>query len=131
MKTCDLTISEHDEDDGPCSDPEHQAALERRRASAPAWSLLERHERSGDFRDFLDGEPIHCGAGLQLQSRIWKSDDFGDFVLMLPTGIPVRYEVEWHAGGKRPVIYVDAGGYEFTRPIELSWMRFRWPPRER
>jgi hypothetical protein len=130
MRTCDLLLSEHD-DDSPCDNPGHQEAITRRSVGAAPWSLLERQERLGDFRDYLLGEPVHCGATLELQGRQWSSDDYGDYVLALPSGILVRYELEWLPSGKRPVIFVDAGSYEFSRPIEVSWMRFRWPARHR
>lgn len=131
MKPCDLLLSEHDEDEGPCPDPAHQAALERRRAGAEPWSLLERVERFGDFRDHLNGEPIHCGEGLELQAQEIRTDDFGDYSIRLEKGIAVRYEVDWHPAGKRAVLYFDVFGLDFLKPIELSWMRFRFPVRRR
>lgn len=125
---CDLLLDEHTH----CDDGAHQAARERRAASAPAWGQLWRQELGDDFRDHLDGEPIHCGAGLLLQSRRYGSDEFGEFVLLLPAGVLVHYEIEWNARpGKRAVLYTDVGGLDFMKPIDRTLMRFRWPPKER
>lgn len=122
---CDLLISEHN---GLCGDAEHRAALARRAAGAPSWSPLKRRREHGDFRDYLDGAPIHCGAGLELQSIEYRSDDYGEFTLKLATGVRVRYELAWPPGGadRQIVLHGSIGGHEFTTMAE-AWMRFRWP----
>jgi hypothetical protein len=120
---------DHYDDDyaGGCSDPKHRAALERRLAGAPEWGALERRRAHGDFRDHLDGKPIYCGTGLELQGREYRSDNYGEYSLNLPTGLRVRYELAW--GGERTVmLHADLGGHEFIAKAE-PWMRFRWPQR--
>jgi hypothetical protein len=62
-------------------------------------------ERNGGPRHHLDGEPIHCGTGLELllPGGVWKS---------------VRYEVAgWVQGMPVPVLYMSVGGsWESWRP---------------
>lgn len=97
-------------------------------AEAAEWGKIERREESGDhFRDYLEGEPIHCGAGLLMQSIEWD-DDGGGGTRRLDVGVRVRYEIEWK-GGKHPVLYADVGGRDFVTKLVPEWMRFRWPPR--
>jgi hypothetical protein len=111
-----------------CDDGAHQAARERRAASAPAWGKLATGREPG--RLYLYGEPIHCGAGLELQQQVYGSDDFGEYRLLLPVGTRVRYELDWGWGPpKRHVVYTSVGGYNFVKQIDIEWMRFRWPPR--
>jgi hypothetical protein len=129
MKICDRFLDEHDILIG-CADPEHRAALARRAAGAPSWGQLVREDEGANgFRDYLDGEPIHCGAGLELQAIEYRSDDYGEYVLKLPTGVRVRYELDWPPRGDRQVVlHAGIAGHEFTARHE-TWMRFRWPPR--
>lgn len=120
---CDLSLSEHGRND--CADPGHAKALETRRAGAPPWSaLIRRDEGVNGWRHYLDGQPIHCGTGLELQSIEWKADDYGEFTVRQPAGVRVRYETS----GDHVVLYADIGGHEFTCGAE-PWMRFRWPER--
>ena len=123
IAACNLALDEHTH----CDDGDHQAARERRAASAPAWGQLA----TGWERDrlYLYGEPINCGAALELQMQMCSSDDFGEYTLRLPAGIHVRYELDW-GPPKRHVIYTALGGYNFMKPIDIEWMRFRWPRRE-
>jgi hypothetical protein len=133
---CDLALRDHVAG-RLCEDRAHQAALARRAAGAPEWGGLTRTnymEADGDgvmqvvdFRDHLEDVPISCGTGLLLQGREWRSDDFGEYLVLLPTGAPVHYEINWGAQGKRAVVCADVVGHEFEKAIE-SWMRFRWPP---
>ncbi len=122
--------------DGPCYGREHSAAIERRRASAREWSAIERRDDGYDFRDYLNGEPVHCGAGLDMQAQTYISDNYGEFRILLPTGVSVRYELAWGTPRgappgtqhKYPVLHTDVGGFDFTARAE-PWMRFRWPAR--
>lgn len=124
--TCDLLLGEHDDSLLRCSNAEHRTALERRSGGAPKWSTLERRHKHGDFRDYLDGTPIHCGEGLELQAIEYRSDDYGQFALPLATGVHVRYELDWR--DQKVTLYGSLGGHEFT--IEArGQMRFRWPAR--
>jgi len=132
----DHHLMDHEDGDTDCSlDPRHGPALRLRRSGAPPWGRIETSKDGGGWRDFLDGDPIHCGSGLELQAREYRSDDYGEFTLALPTGVRVRYEVAWlrerPAEGPpwRAVLYHSAGGHTFTTPLE-PWMRFRWPKRE-
>jgi hypothetical protein len=124
---------DHDDGDTSCPlNPKHTAALAARRSGARSWSALELRSERGDWRHYLDGEPIHCGAGLELQSIEGKSDDYGEFTLKLDEGVRVRYEVVWlrdrptDAPPWKPVLYLSAGGHSFHGELE-QWMRFRWP----
>jgi hypothetical protein len=125
MPLCDVPIGDHVE---PCNAVDHQAALARRAAGAPAWGQLWRQVLGEDFRDHLDGEPISCGSVLLLQARVFRTDEFGDYALLMPSGVPVHYEIDW--APKRAVVYTDVVGHEFVKTIE-PWMRFRWPERRR
>ena len=128
---CDLFLDEH-ELGRPCGDESHRVALAARRGGAPKWSPIERGRDAGGGRDFLDGRPIHCGTGLELQAIEYKSDDYGEYVLALPTGVRVRYEIEFvrdPAAGENPkriVLYTTVGAIVFRARHE-AWMRFRWP----
>ena len=111
-----------------CINNAHLKALEDRAAGAPAWSPLNRLTKGGDFRDYLDGKPIHCGAMLELQGIERRSDDYGEFSIKLHNGALVRYELAW--GGEQQeravVLHGRIAGHEFTARAD-AWMRFRWP----
>ncbi len=128
MGSCDLSIYDHDTLIR-CDDAAHRAALARRAAGAPSWSLLERRHEHDDFRDYLDGKPIHCGTGLELQAIEYRSDDYGEYIVKLPTGARVRYELAWPPGSpeRRVMLHGSIGGHEFVA-VHEQWMRFRWPP---
>lgn len=118
---CDLMLFEHS---GPCADPNHRAALERRAAgSAAKWGEITRRHEHGDIRDYLKGEPIHCGDMLELQSVEYKADDYGEWVFYLDKSVTVRFEL---SGTRNPVLYANIGGHTFAARLE-AWMRFRWP----
>jgi hypothetical protein len=91
MTDCDLSLDEHD---GPCSKPSHVealAAIAARPKGADNWSaLVARSEGGASTRDYLDGEPIHCGDSLELQSFERRGDDYGEYTVKLPTGSRVR-----------------------------------------
>jgi hypothetical protein len=112
----------------------HQAA-----GSAPEWLPIVSGEDGGGYRDFLDGEPIHCGTTLELQAREFVSipdrlrrsdaDDPLEGYRRLDRALSVRYELAWSHGNPVPMLHAWISGYEFTRRLE-RWMRFRWPKRK-
>ena len=116
--------------DGPCFGDKHKAAVARRRDTAAPWNALERRDEGNSFRDYLDGQSIHCGTGLLLQARLYREDDFGEWIQLLDRGLRVRYELAWPPGkpDRVVVLHTDVDGYDFTR-IGEPWMRFRWPVR--
>lgn len=126
---CDLFLSDHVEGQD-CANPEHRAALARRREGAPEWYRIERANDGGGARDFLNGEAIHCGAGLELQVVEHHDDDYGGYTLRQRAGVPVRYEVDGplQSGGK-VVLYAELGGHTFRTQLD-PWMRFRWIRRD-
>ena len=124
---CDLFFDEHA--GKLCADPGHAAALTRRADTAAAWSAIERSDDDGGQRDFLDGRPINCGAGFELQAVEERSDDYGEYLVSLPHGPRVRYELDVPRpgeAGRRIVLYTRVAGHEFRTP-HRQWMRFRWP----
>src|SRR5690349_10869686 len=77
---------------------ERQARDEKRAAlRGREWSKLQPPTGRGAWGGYwhLDGEKIHCGAGLELQVLTTRSDDYGDFSCYLDKGAPVRYELGW------------------------------------
>ncbi len=78
-------------------------------------ALLELRASSGplgdDFRDYLDGKPIHNGDQLML----WYHT----------TWIWARYEVVEHQQRAVDLYSVDG-----TRRLDRATMRFRWPTKE-
>ncbi len=123
---CDLMLMDHeDAGDVDCrKDPGHRKALQARRlARADQWSPIVRSEDRGGRRDFLDGRPIHCGSGLELQIIETREDDYGQFTVWTAKGVRVRYELE---PDKRITLYAPVAGISFTHAHE-PWMRFRWP----
>lgn len=135
MKPIDHSFHDHADGDVSCPyDAKHTEALRRRRAGAPAWQKIELRAEHGDWRHYLDGEPIRCGSGLELQSIKYEGDDYGEFTIRTDAPVSVRYEVEWVRERSPegppwvPVLYVGMGGHTFKGPLE-KWMRFRWPVR--
>jgi hypothetical protein len=123
--SCRLSLADHK---GACDDLHHVIALDARRAAARVepWGKIRRDpEAGGSFRDYLFGQPIHCGAGLELQAVEYRYDDYGSYTVFLDQGHPVRYE---HNGGV-VVLYADLGGHTFTSQLQ-AWMRFRWPKKQ-
>lgn len=101
------------------------------KSDAPAWGELDLREDGG--RHYLNGEPIHCGEALMLQSIKYEYDKEGnESVVRLETGVRVRYELVWPPGNpslsERVRLHASHGGHEFVARLE-SWMRFRWPER--
>lgn len=119
----------------PCSAPSGRdcplepARQRRREAKQGEWSQLVVKREPGGLRHYLDGQPVHCGAGLELQSWEDKSDDYGEYTKVLQVGVSVRYEasfftkVEWS-------LHHYTGGHEFIAQGE-AWHRFRWPKERR
>lgn len=109
-------------------------AAEREAKMAPPWSPIVRKRVAGDFRDHLDGEPIHCGDMLELQGVETKSDDHGTYDARLTTGAVVRYELahvertKENPWGRVVVLYASVAGHSVNFPAE-PWHRFRWPRR--
>lgn len=85
-------------------------------------------KESGGLRHYLDGEPVHCGAGLELQSIEHRSDDYGEFIEFLQQGVPVRYEASQDGKAIRASLYAGKGGHCFSTAHD-DWMCFRWPRR--
>jgi hypothetical protein len=130
---CELMLFDHRDDDtgewGDCADDAHHAALRRRReAAAGKWSPIVRGQDEGGDRDFLDGQPIHCGTTLELQATEEKDDDYGSYTAYLDRGQAVRYELAWlpKAVLKAIDLYADVAGVSFMARHQ-PWMRFRWP----
>ena len=128
MSSCDLFLDEHN---GSCGNPAHLAAMANRAQGAHPWGEIERRVGAGDFRDHLDGVPIHCGQSLEVQTIEYRSDDYGEYTVRRDSGLLVRYEIAWMPEGKQPMLHLTTGGgYEFTKLLVLpSSMRFRWPKR--
>jgi hypothetical protein len=133
MGDCDLHLSEHAVGDD-CGSDFHRKALAWRRAGAAPWSALDRRgdPRVGDWRDYLDGEPIANGSALELQGIEYSpGEEYGS--RPRADGVRVRYETSWagRAEGREPVrLHVNVGGHEFVASLE-RWMRFRRPPDQR
>jgi hypothetical protein len=124
QRECDLFLDEHTAD-AECGNADHRAAIARRREGAPSWSAIERVDDGGGRRDFLDGRPIHCGVGLDLQAVERHEDDYGGYLVRLRSGSRVRYELV--AG--EIVLHGNIAGHEFTAPHHKG-MHFRWPERQ-
>lgn len=124
---CEAFISDHMErGDTTCTDPDHAAAIARRREGAAPWGAILGGTDGGGKRDFLMGQPINCGRTLLLQSQEVRSDDYGDYSVLLETSTAVRYEKD----GDTIVLYTELGGHIATLAYN-RWMRFRWPERSR
>jgi len=96
-----------------------------RAAEHREWSLLAFRPR--EDRWHLDGRPIHCGDGIELQSRRYKIIGGDEFTFPIQDGVAGRFELAWTKQGKLPEFYTSVGGHTFHRAIEHEWMRFRWP----
>jgi len=100
----------------------------RKRDKGTAWPMLEVRRELGGLRHYLEGEPVHCGAGLQLQAITFRADDYGEWQVALPLGTRVRYEAAIGDTEIRATLHADVAGHEFIARLE-KWMRFRWPER--
>ncbi len=123
MKRCDLALWEHE--NGLCTDPDHAAAQRRRAAGASPWWPIVRGKDGGGLRDFLEGEPIYCGAGLLLQGVEDKDDDYGGYTLLTEVGVPVGYELDTY---KNVFLQALLGGHSVEIKAQPG-MRFRRPKR--
>jgi hypothetical protein len=115
----------------------HEEVRQRRAGlRGSEWGQLELRREGSGLRHYLDGEPVHCGAGLELQAIEYKSDDVGEFTTFLQRGRGVRYEastlqVVSRDGRPQPStlhaqLYTVVDGHSFVARAE-AWMRFRWP----
>jgi len=125
MVNCDLFLDEHT--DGTCSDPRHAKVLATiaARAKGASWSPIVPGCDGGGRRDYLDGKPIHCGATLELQAYEYRSDDYGEYHVMVQRGDLVRYE----RSAGQVTLYASVAGHTFTAEWD-GGMRFRWPQRK-
>lgn len=122
-EACDL----YDNCGANCPRAIERRARDARRAKGQAerWAKLTPPDR--DSYHYLEGQPISCGAALELQRTEVRSDDYGDYTFYLPDGVRVRFEIAHGPGGTRtPVLYANVGGFSFTSEVEPG-MRFRWP----
>lgn len=114
----------------PCADGATEscpkARAEARRDKGVPWSQLETRREPGGLRHYLDGEPVHCGVTLELQTVEPKSDDYGEYLHASQRGVLVRYEATFQSDAIAGQMHVKVGGYSFGAAIE-SHMRFRWP----
>ena len=103
----------------------------RRDAMRDGWSKLElRRGGASGLRHYLDGEPVHCGTGLELQAVECRVDpDGNEYLAVLPRGQVVRYEASQDGKTISAVLYAGVVGHTFSAALEPSWMRFRWPVR--
>lgn len=90
------------------------------------WGGLVARKEIGGMRHYLDGKPVHCGAGLLLQQTEDKSDDYGEYSVPLQRGTLVRYEASQDGKEIDVTLFLYLGGSEFTTSFQ-PWMRFRWP----
>jgi len=127
----DCSIYEPCEAGDPAGCPREPIRARRARERQGFWSRLELRRDGGGWRHYLDGEPVHCGAGLELQTVELRSDDYGEYSVPTQQGVPVRYEGQL---GNRPreqvraTLHKNVGGHEFAAGVD-DWMRFRWPRR--
>lgn len=99
----------------------------RAREAKGAWSQLELRRDSGGWRHYLDGEPVHCGEQLELQTVRSEFDDHGELRLPQQAGVVVRYEARLCTDEEpTPLLYAGIAGYTFMSAFD-SGMRFRWP----
>lgn len=112
----------------PESCPREPSRELRRKAQVGAWSALEVRQEGGGLRHYLDGEPVHCGEGLELQAIEHRDDDGQEYLAFLPHGRAVRYEASQAGKTIRAVLYAGVEGHSFSTAHQ-AWMRFRWPVR--
>lgn len=99
----------------------------RRRAGERqgAWSPLElRREPSGP-RHYLDGKPVHCGDGVELQALEYRHDDYGEYTVPVQRGVAVRYEARL-VDPPTVSLHHLLEGHAFSSSL-TDGMRFRWP----
>lgn len=137
---CDECLDKHvpgtpcDPDELRWAQSSRKRTAEREAKMAPPWGKIELRDGSGGFRHYLDGEPISCGTGLEIQAVEYRTDDHGGYDARLPTGAYVRYEIQHvkptkaNPWGREIVWYASVGGHTVTFAHE-EWFRFRWPRR--
>lgn len=77
---------------------------------SPSGHLVELHDSTIDFRDHLDGQPIHNGDQLE----VWRNGDWH----------VVHYE-----GADFAERAVDVYGDQWVGRLDRTSMRVRWPMR--
>lgn len=99
--------------------------------TATRGSPLVLGDDGGGWRQYLDGNPIHCGSTLELAEKEWRGN--GDDEAFVFTGrfFTVRYEVAWRTSSEGrtervPMMHKSVAGYAFAAPIE-DHHHFRWP----
>lgn len=117
-----------------CGDADCPALIpHRRREAALEGRWLELKLVVGDHvggkRHFLGADPIHCGALIELQATDTKSDDYGEYTVVLQRGVIVRYEASLSRPEPIVTLYADVGGHTFTSDHHAG-MRFRIPRRK-
>lgn len=112
----------------------HKRATEAAERAA-GWHRLKRKDNSGGYRDQLDGQPVHCGAGLELQAVEYVVDKVTGNETRRAAGktIPVRYEIADRLDGQGKwtrvaKLHADVGGHEFSADAE--GLLLRWPVRK-
>lgn len=98
----------------------------RKRDKGNPWAALTIRHEPGGLRHYLNGLPVHCGAGLILQAIEYRSDDYGEWSHALSRGTRVRYEAAIGDTEIRATLHADVAGHEFVGRLE-AWMRFDWP----
>lgn len=111
--------------------PAVKAVQKRERDRGDAeWSSLQLCHEGSSFRHYLDGEPISCGARLELQAWEEHHDDYGSYSIPRHEALSVRYELSWQEQhpDSRVRLHYSWGCHEFVSGYETN-MRFRWPQR--
>lgn len=120
------SVHEPCEVDGPEPCPLEPARQRRRDAKRNAWHELVLEREPGGLRHYLDDKPVHCGAGIVLQATTERSDDYGEYTVLLDSGNTVRYEASQYKGKIDATLYIVVGGTEYATTLQ-PWMRFDWP----
>lgn len=98
---------------------EHSRELEQRRRRAVFGAKLEpRNEGMSGWRHYLQGEPIHCGTGLEL---------YADDPLNPDAYIRGHYEANLSPSEREPVVWLCTNIGDMR--VNLHLAHFRWPGR--
>lgn len=109
VPVCPRSLSDHDRNDT-CFDPGHAKALEARRAGAAPWgALIRRGQGVAGYRDYLDGEPIHCHTGLELQSILSGGRSRCGCERRESSGVQVRYSTSNDLGHRSDPVSTGCG----------------------
>lgn len=126
----DCSAYEDCEEGRPSECPREPSRELHRKGRDGAWRALVVRREPGGLRHYLDGKPIHCGDGLELQATEERYDPDGNaYTFYLPKGAPVRYEASQDGKTIRATLHADVAGYHFVAGSEGQGMRFRWPVR--